>query len=382
MSRPDVAPALPTGHFDATLLGSGCSAGVPQIHHVISGECERCAVAARSLDGEDKNRRSNVSLLVRYAHSDGRVRVVMIDAGKTVRGATMAMFPRLGVRGLDALLLSHDHADAMMGLDDLRELIAFERLEHPESGEHVGYAFPHGPMAVHVWREHFGLVRRGFSYLTDDHDGPDEWVPPADLPEALRARMAGVAIRRRWVAHLHWHIHDTPSACFAIDGLPVRTFPVLHGGDYVCLAFAFGHRGQLVYISDIKRAPAEAVAWLASDRAHPLCEASTGPGAEGVDDRHGGAQPIDLLVLDTLALRDHYSHFSLPEAQEFILQLRPRRAVLIGMTCSIGDHDEVNAQLREWSQSNGVPVELGFDGMSLGAFATAPARCEGDGDAR
>jgi len=45
---------------------------------------------------------------------------VVIDAGKSFYEASLEHFPRHGLRTIDALLLTHGHADACFGLDDLR----------------------------------------------------------------------------------------------------------------------------------------------------------------------------------------------------------------------------------------------------------------------
>jgi hypothetical protein len=37
------------------------------------------------------------------------------------------------------------------------------------------------------------------------------------------------------------------------------------------------------------------------------------------------------------------------------------------MTCSIGDHDEVNEELAKWGAENKLDVALAHDGLMLGA---------------
>ena len=47
---------------------------------------------------------------------------MQIDVGKTFRENAIRWYPKHGVTKLDAVLLTHGHADAILGLDDLRGL--------------------------------------------------------------------------------------------------------------------------------------------------------------------------------------------------------------------------------------------------------------------
>ena len=48
------------------------------------------------------------------------LRTILIDAGKDFRQSALELFPKYKLRRIDALLLTHAHADAINGLDDLR----------------------------------------------------------------------------------------------------------------------------------------------------------------------------------------------------------------------------------------------------------------------
>jgi phosphoribosyl 1,2-cyclic phosphate phosphodiesterase len=84
-----------------TVLGSGTSMGVP----TLGCECRVC----RSSDPHDK--RTRPSVLLRYDEHR-----VVIDTTPDFRYQAM----RAGLERLDAVLLTHAHADHILGLDDVR----------------------------------------------------------------------------------------------------------------------------------------------------------------------------------------------------------------------------------------------------------------------
>jgi phosphoribosyl 1,2-cyclic phosphate phosphodiesterase len=86
-----------------TLLGTGTSTGVPSI----GCECETCT----SEDPRDK--RLRVSVLVE--HDD---QTVLVDTSSDFRQQAL----RHGLKRLDAVFITHCHADHIFGLDDIRPL--------------------------------------------------------------------------------------------------------------------------------------------------------------------------------------------------------------------------------------------------------------------
>lgn len=91
-----------------TILGCGSSGGVPRIgpHGPFWGECD---------PNEPRNRRRRCALLAELLGESGTT-TVLIDAGPDVREQLIEA--RAGM--LDAVFLTHDHADHVHGLDDLR----------------------------------------------------------------------------------------------------------------------------------------------------------------------------------------------------------------------------------------------------------------------
>lgn len=94
-----------------TILGCGSSGGVPRL----GGHWGNC-------DPEDsKNHRRRCSMLVERQDETGTTRI-LIDASPDLR----AQLLDTGVGWLDGVLFTHQHADHMHGLDDLR-MIVFNR---------------------------------------------------------------------------------------------------------------------------------------------------------------------------------------------------------------------------------------------------------------
>src|SRR3982751_1480663 len=86
-----------------TFLGTGTSTGVPSI----GCECETCT----STDPRDK--RLRVSIIIEH---DGHT--VLVDTSADFRQQAL----RFGLKSLDAVLITHCHADHIFGLDDIRPL--------------------------------------------------------------------------------------------------------------------------------------------------------------------------------------------------------------------------------------------------------------------
>jgi phosphoribosyl 1,2-cyclic phosphate phosphodiesterase len=104
-----------SGALEFVILGCGSSGGVPRADGAW-GECD---------PAEPRNARSRCSLMVRRAPEEpaDRRTTVVVDASPEFRLQTA----RAGARRLDALLLTHDHADQCHGIDDIRAFAISQR---------------------------------------------------------------------------------------------------------------------------------------------------------------------------------------------------------------------------------------------------------------
>ncbi len=100
------------------ILGCGSSGGVPRIN----GDWGACDPT------EPKNRRLRCSVLVRRWQSGGTEPTqVLIDTSPDMREQLLAA----GVKKLDAVVYTHDHADQSHGIDDLRAIAYSNKMRLP-----------------------------------------------------------------------------------------------------------------------------------------------------------------------------------------------------------------------------------------------------------
>ncbi len=124
-----------------TVLGCGTSGGVPRVGEQNGGwgECD---------PAEPKNRRRRVSVLVEEQGADGRLWRILIDTSPDLREQLLSA----NVTSLDAVFLTHDHADHTHGIDDLRAVCHIMRRRIP--------MYMDGPTAA-TMKARFGYVFAG-----------------------------------------------------------------------------------------------------------------------------------------------------------------------------------------------------------------------------
>jgi phosphoribosyl 1,2-cyclic phosphate phosphodiesterase len=123
------------GRLQVRILGCGSSGGVPRIGNDW-GVCD---------PAEPRNRRSRCSILVRHWESGAsEPTLVLIDTSPDLRDQLLAA----RIDRLDAVILSHEHADQVHGIDDLRALVIRHRRRMP----------------VHMDRPTADIILRRFDY--------------------------------------------------------------------------------------------------------------------------------------------------------------------------------------------------------------------------
>jgi phosphoribosyl 1,2-cyclic phosphate phosphodiesterase len=195
--------ATPGSKIVVTVLGSGTSQGVP----MIGCTCPVC----RSIDARDKRTRSSIFV-------EGPEGTILVDTTPDLRQQAL----REGLDHLDAVILTHPHADHIMGFDDLRRFCDLK----------------HGPLPLYASAATLQSMERIFHYAFN----PKKLVPG--------------------YVHVIPHVVE---GLFPLAGLDLTPLPVPHGA-VSTLGFLFAYQGRklLAYLSDCAEAP-ESIRRLIAD---------------------------------------------------------------------------------------------------------------------
>ncbi|CBZ27077.1 conserved hypothetical protein [Leishmania mexicana MHOM/GT/2001/U1103] len=451
-SQPVQAP--PPGCMILTVVGSGVSTGVPVIGHLGLG----CACEHAVADPSGPNCRNNISLLITLPRRDlpdlpvtrtestttptadtrnsennggndsggdaaGAVSTtalrpshscfaaerasnyigtkpvahILVDCGKTFRDAYFKVMIRCNIRTVDTLLLTHGHADAVAGLDDLRDLQAMHMVS---TGDWVVDSFVPtylSPSTLKTLEKSVDYIVRNSVKSGHAMSTPSEHA--AQLAERLQQREAqavtngmvhkeggwhNIGIRRSTALDLfcmdeerplRMHLPITATAATAggtdaASDLPFYSFPVEHGKGYISMAWVFG-RGTafksqqapqqgpqqregscVVYISDVSHIPATSMAFLQD------------------------LVKIDVLFVDCLSPSGRVSpvHYCEDGMMALVVALKPRHVFGVGMHCAL-EHSKWTGELQKALDSHVAAgrlragevqcVELSYDGMQV-----------------
>jgi phosphoribosyl 1,2-cyclic phosphate phosphodiesterase len=189
-----------------TMLGCGASSGVPAIG------C-KCAVCSSN---DPRNKRTRVSIVVESATTR-----ILVDASPDLRQQLLAF----GETKFDAVVFTHEHADHMHGIDELRSLNWHKN----------------GPLDAYGDARTLAEAKRRFGYAFEPPGpmtGKGLWVVPVLVPKTIE-----------------------PGVKFRIGDIDVVAFVQIHGGDRdPTLGLRFG---DFAYSTDVKEMPEAAFEALA-----------------------------------------------------------------------------------------------------------------------
>jgi phosphoribosyl 1,2-cyclic phosphate phosphodiesterase len=257
--------------MEVIFLGTGTSQGVPMI------ACD-CAVCT-SKDPRNQRTRASIHVVMDGLH-------IQVDAAPEFRLQCL----REKITWVDLFILTHGHADHVAGMDDLRRFCDL-----------------HGGTALTI-------------YTTEEGMGRVLSIYPYAIME--RPIVKGYAAFKLQAMP---EVLDLPQGTITSTLLP-------HGGvNTLDLIFVERSSGRkLVYYTDCKRVPREAVAL---------------------------ARGADVVVLDGLRPQPHPSHMTIDEAVAVAQEIGAPASYLTHLT-HLSDHGETDRQLP-------AGISLAYDGLRL-----------------
>jgi phosphoribosyl 1,2-cyclic phosphate phosphodiesterase len=242
-----------------TILGCGGAGGVPLVGGAKgTGDWGVCD------PGEPKNRRRRVSILIEDGPDPANPTRLMVDTSPDLRQQMLDA----AIRRVDGVIFTHNHADHIHGVDDLRQFNRYQRAVIPAYTDAV---------TAEALRQRFGYV---FEPPAVQNGKTNFYKPCLDLREIA------------------------PGDAFAVSGpggeIPVLAFDQDHG-----FMRSLGLRfGEIAYSTDVVNLPEESFAALAG----------TG-----------------LWIVDCFAREPHPTHVHLAKVLQWIERVQPDCAILTHM---------------------------------------------------
>lgn len=291
-----------------TFLGSGTSHGIP----VIGCNCKVCSST------DPKDNRYRASVLVENGDT-----VILIDVGPDFR--TQAL--RQNITHLDAVLVTHGHADHLNGLDDLRIFSNTQIIKSLNYKKSLKTQNTLEPLKIYANSECLADVKSRFSYIfkhTQEGGGK---------PLFTLCNTKNYSANKPIVVS---EINKKPVFCTPI--------PLKHGKLNTCgflLKTDTSTTGGIAYITDCN--------FISQVSLNIL-------------------QGIDCLIIDGLRNKKHTTHFSFDEALEVSAKIAANKTYFTHI-CHDNSHAEIISLLNEkksnYQTLNGKIVEPAFDGLVI-----------------
>ncbi|CUA72366.1 Putative hydrolase C777,06c [Schizosaccharomyces pombe 972h-] [Rhizoctonia solani] len=369
--------------------GTGTSSSVPNIACITANPitCETCGSTLGPAG--QKNKRRNTGGILRVLGDSQDSRVIVIDVGKTFLSAAYELFPRYGLRRIDAVILTHPHADAMNGLDDLRgwtlgnsiqahidvyvSAFTFKEVQRsfpylvakefatgggdiPEFRWHIikenepfrveGVDFDITPIVVHHGRL-FTTETEGM-LTPNDTPIPSGAATPPNTQSKPGIIKSGLSSPQRNPIEISGQgdpvlVDAVNMASLKLSPkykpitrlMPPSQSPTTKFKPYLCFGFIFGD--FMVYMSDVSHIPDDT--WETIHSRSPSLGSPKSSGSSS--DLAAQTHRYKLLVVDCLKLEPHTSHFGIQGALNTAKRVNAHRTYMVGFSHRI-THDDWN----------------------------------------
>lgn len=245
------------------ILGSGTSTGIP----IIGCTCVVC----QSTNPKDKRLRTSILI-------EGE-KNILIDTTPDLRTQLLSS----EISHVDFVILTHEHADHLHGIDDLRPL-----------GFHHGKGVPF--YAHHRLKD---ILYQRFPYIFNPTDDP------------IGGGIPNISLRTI----------DSFETPMTLHGENLTFFELPHGRTVTLGVYYQAMGRKFAYLIDCHKIPSKTLTFLA-------------------------AQKIDLLIIDCVTLPSHRTHLNRDLAFKYIEEIAPKRAGLIHMGHHLG-HEELERDCLE-----------------------------------
>ena len=289
--------------MEITILGSGTSHGIP----VIACGCDVC----RSSDSRDKRNRCGA-----YITSDSGLGI-LVDIPPEFRLQAI----KFNVKKVDAVLLTHSHADHLHGIDDLRVFSS----DRPND---VNLVSAQAPIPIHTNTRTAEDIKIRFSYMF------------------------------RHSAEGGGHANITPVPCektFMLGGLKITPVPLMHG-----------HTEATGWLVSEKKEDGTSLSAAYLTDCSFICDESF----ETIKQNSG---ILRHLVIDGLRIKPHSTHFSFAQALEAADRIGAEHTWLTHISHA-SSHQEIITYIEENISKyrnlsrivkNGGSVSAAYDGLVI-----------------
>lgn len=318
------------------LLGTGTSHGIP----CIACHCHVCT----SEDLRDKRFRCSAHVVNK--NKDGSETHLQIDVGPEFRLQCL----KYKIEQIDAVLLTHSHADHLHGLDDIRvfshtmgsDKITEYLKNNPENAgvdpKLLSRSLSGKPLNVYTNKQTIKDVEERFSYIFKQNTQIGGGKPNLQLVDC---------------EEITKNAKNPPKE---FGDLTVTPIPLIHG--------ALDDTGWLFSYTNEDDGKVHSIAYLTDTSFVP-------PSSIELLKEKGGI--IEHCVIDGLRVKPHSTHFGFRQAMEVAEQIKPKHTWFIHI-CHLMTHVEIqnytNEQLADFPNlaeivKNGGSVGPAYDGLEL-----------------